>query len=83
MSKNHVPKYVPDSTELDRTRLNQLDGAALDRLQAASQRQFSVIRAQNPETDLNFQGIGIDRSDYIEPGFINPRGPKDKRNEVD
>jgi len=37
-----VPKYVPDSTELDRTRLGRLDAAALNRPQMASQRQFSV-----------------------------------------
>jgi hypothetical protein len=37
-----VPKYVPDSTELDRTRMNYLDGVAFNRPQMASQRQFSV-----------------------------------------
>jgi len=41
-TRDGVPKYVPDSTELDRTRLNKLDGIGLDRPQTASQRQFSV-----------------------------------------
>jgi len=42
MPKIHVPKYVPGSTELDRTQLGYLDRIGLDRPQTASQKQFSV-----------------------------------------
>jgi len=37
-----VPKYVPDSTELDGTGLISLDATGTNRPQMASQRQFSV-----------------------------------------
>jgi hypothetical protein len=39
---NRVPKYVPDSTELDGTGLISLDATGTNWPQMASQRQFSV-----------------------------------------
>jgi hypothetical protein len=40
--EKRVPKYVSDSTELDRTGFDHLNEIALNRPQTASQRQFSV-----------------------------------------